>query len=216
MNPGQNGTVDQFGSSTITAFPYSWTNFATGVASVIAQAFGRNDATTLAVQAIALAAQDPGLINIRAFSGGEQAFNAAISLLLADIVGRINNVTYLSPGSFRSQLASGSGITTFISGTSLIDVAINGNAPYGAHWGRTKCGNLGCETKENLTLLKSLEGNPCSNPTRAKPQRGRKRWGRVWAGAGTIQRQRQATRSCREGVLPPDPTAQVTSTITYQ
>ncbi len=165
MNPGGDGAFDQFGARMMTGFGYSGTNWLTGSVSVIAQAAGANAATQVAYQAIMAAAQDPGPINIFAFSGGAQAFAAALLLLPQDVAERLNNVTYLSPGSFGGQLPSGSGTTTVISGGSPIDVFVGGNLPYGANWVDSHCGHrASCIIEKNLQLLQSLSGTPCSNP----------------------------------------------------
>jgi hypothetical protein len=156
----------------ITAYPYSGTNVATGAGSVAGQSGGPNPATQLAYQAIMAAAQDSGPINIFAFSGGAQAFAAALLLLPSDVASRINNITYLPPGSFGGQLpsassstTSGNGTTTVIWGGGIIDTIVVGNLPYGARSVRTRCGHdANCEIKENLKRLQSLSGSTCSNP----------------------------------------------------
>ena len=144
MNPGQNTGFDAFGKGMITAYPYSDTGFWSGTGSVYGQTGGANAATQLAVIAIEAAAQDPGPINVFTFSGGAQAFAAALLILPADVASRINNITYVSPGSVggglpsaSSPVTSGTGNTTVVVGTSgpfnsLFNGFLGGNLPYGA------------------------------------------------------------------------------------
>jgi RHS repeat-associated protein len=93
----------------ITAYPYAGGTVAGGVANIIAQGMGIPTGATLAVlNAIALAAQNPGPINIYAFSGGAAAFTSAWDYLKPDIQQRIQSVTYIDPGSAQ-PLQAGSG-----------------------------------------------------------------------------------------------------------
>jgi RHS repeat-associated protein len=123
-------------------FPYggSWT--AGGLASVVSQGlFGPNSSTNAAIAAITLAANSPGPINIFTFSGGAQAYNTALGSLPSSIRGRINNVTYISPGSI-SNLAPGNGSTTVISNTfGAIDNAILWGSVGNAEMLETPCGH---------------------------------------------------------------------------
>jgi RHS repeat-associated protein len=179
MNPGQNGAFDALGANMITAFPYSGTTPISGVLRVAGQIGGGNSATQLAYQAImGAAAQSTGPINVFTFSGGAQAFAAALLLLPSDVAGRINNITYISPGSGGgnlpgtvSGLAANGGTTTVLTGTkgiwnTLFNNTIGGNLPYGAAWRRTElCGHdANCMVNQYKKELQSIQGSPCSNP----------------------------------------------------
>jgi len=83
----------------ISAFPYAGGSVTGGVADVIQQGvISPNYATTVALNAIALAAQNPGQLDIVAFSGGAQAFTTAFGLLKPEIQNRIASITYIDPG----------------------------------------------------------------------------------------------------------------------
>jgi len=57
------------------------------------------EAVQNALNSILLAAQNPGPINIIAYSGGASAFTSAWNYLSPDIQQRIQSITYIDPGS---------------------------------------------------------------------------------------------------------------------
>jgi RHS repeat-associated protein len=103
---GQQNFADQVGA--ISAFPYAGGSLPTDIANVIVQgASFPTGATFTTLQSIALAAQNPGPIDIFAFSGGAQAFAEAWKLLNEDTRSRIRNITYIDPGSITNLLGVG-------------------------------------------------------------------------------------------------------------
>ena len=85
----------------ITAFPYAGDLSGVDIANVVVQGAGVvTGATLTALEAIALAAQNPGPIDIIAFSGGAAAFADAYKYLTQDVKNRIGNITFIDPGSF--------------------------------------------------------------------------------------------------------------------
>jgi RHS repeat-associated protein len=83
----------------ISAFPYAGGGKFSGVVNVLAQGAGMPTGATLtALEALALAAQNPGPIDIIAFSGGAQAFTTAWNYLRPDVQDRIQSITYVDPG----------------------------------------------------------------------------------------------------------------------
>jgi hypothetical protein len=86
---------------------------------------------------------------------------------MPDIASRINNVTYISPGSIGPTLASGSGITTVIYGTGGDYLLAPLNVlPENAqiHFDTCKHGDVDCAFRENQEILARRSGNPCSKP----------------------------------------------------
>ncbi len=79
-------------------YPYAGLNGLDSVIEVGTAALGRNQAIQTVYDGIMAAAADPGPINIVAYSGGAGAFAGAVNLLPADVLARIANVIYLSPG----------------------------------------------------------------------------------------------------------------------
>jgi RHS repeat-associated protein len=162
------------------AFPYSNGNgtgllgqiygLLAGVGSVAAQALaGANASTLVALDSILQAAQDPGNINIFTFSGGAQAFASAYQYLPASIQGRINNVTYVSPGTSGTTLPSGaSGTPTVVLGTGLADnlATFGTTVPLGTQFIDTPCGHdANCEFNYAYSALLQRSGNSCSDQT---------------------------------------------------
>jgi RHS repeat-associated protein len=169
MDTGAQG-LTQFANSigANLAFPYAGGSIPGGVRDVAMQGTGLlpNSATSSVVTAITQAAKDPGPINIFTFSGGAQAFNTALGSLPSDVVARIRNVTYVSPGAL-SDLSPGQGNTTIISNPSgLIDPAIfYGSIGY-ASLETTDCSHsTNCTFPQQMPLLKARAGTPCSQPT---------------------------------------------------
>jgi RHS repeat-associated protein len=150
----------------ILVFDYAGGTVLSGVKDVAAQGLGNADAATIAVlNAIAVAAQTPGPIDIFAFSGGAQAFSTAMSYLNSATAARIRNVTYLSPGSAElvGPLASGTGQTTVYAGNSLIDLIIGNATPSGASFIPTGCAHdSNCLIEKVFFDLIPLGGGPCS------------------------------------------------------
>ncbi len=94
-------SIDDFAGQigAITVFPFAGGSIPGGAASVLFGTLTSDAAAEAVAQAILAAAADQsGDINIFAFSGGANAFAAALQLLPADVISRINNVTYASPG----------------------------------------------------------------------------------------------------------------------
>lgn len=179
QTPGTaNTTIEQtFASSIggIAVFPYANGNFPSGLANIISQATqGQNANTTTVINAIETAAEDPGPINVFTFSGGAQAFATALNALPGNVAGRIQNVTYISPGSI-TGLPSGTGMTTQVSGTGLLDETITGfsdlfnfdSFPYSVN---TNCGHdANCELLVEWPFLTTLSGNPCTQKKGSGP-----------------------------------------------
>lgn len=100
-NPGNKGFTKAQGSSGIVGYPYAGQGLFSAIGSINSQSFSSvNDSTFTAINAINAAAQTPGPINVYAFSGGAEAFTAAINsgLISNDVINRIQSVTYLSAG----------------------------------------------------------------------------------------------------------------------
>ena len=98
----------------ISAFPYNSGSKAIDITNILAQGVGvPTGAVATALQAIALAAQNSGPIDIIAFSGGAAAFTSAWNYLSPDVQSRIQSITYVAPGSSPAQsLTSGTPGTT--------------------------------------------------------------------------------------------------------
>lgn len=153
-------------------FPYAGGGVAGGLADVAHQAVGIGGEEAMAVMnAIYDAAKDPGPINVYLFSGGGQAFSTAFKFLPDEVKGRINNVTYISPGGI-SLPEYGSGTKTMIYNQSpfSLDSAINPSggpqlSPAGVTFVNTSCGHsANCSFAQQRALLTSLKGRKCSNP----------------------------------------------------
>ncbi len=94
----------------ISAFPYAGGSIPGGGANVLAQGLGLPTGATLtAIQAISLAAESQGPIDIVAFSGGAQAFTSAWGYLNAATRSRIGSITYVDPGSVGTLQAGNPG-----------------------------------------------------------------------------------------------------------
>jgi RHS repeat-associated protein len=126
-------------------------------------AFGGNANTNVAIAALSLAAQTPGNINVVAFSGGAQTFATALSYL-PGLSSRINNVTYVMPGSFGSTLPTGNGTTTVVDGRlASLNGLIVGNVPFGANFISVNCGhNANCAFAQAGNQIRQLAGGNCS------------------------------------------------------
>jgi hypothetical protein len=121
--------------------------------------------------AIMLAAQDPGPINVFAFSGGATAFAVALQYVPSSVASRISNVVYVSPAGMGGMLPSGSDATAVVMGNSLIDLAVVSNIPADASIISTKCGHdANCEFREQQNLLAKYAGTPCSSQALITPQ----------------------------------------------
>jgi RHS repeat-associated protein len=94
--PAFNGLAGNLGASM--AFPYN-EGMGSSVASVIAQGSGPNASTEVALASILnTLANNPGSIDIVAYSGGAAAFTDAYGQLTAAQQDRIGSVLYISPG----------------------------------------------------------------------------------------------------------------------
>jgi RHS repeat-associated protein len=177
QTPNTPGTAAQqkFADSVgaISAFPYAGGSRNEGLGDVEGQSyFGPNEATDVAIQALKAAAQNPGPINVVTFSGGAQALNTALNTV-PSLAGRINNITYISPGIGDTPdaegiaLAHGNGRTLVLSGTSLTDAIVDNSAP-DASIPRRSSGckhDADCAFTNNAALLKGRSGSPCSPST---------------------------------------------------
>jgi RHS repeat-associated protein len=153
-----------------TAFPYSESGVIAGALHVVGQAFGPNEATQTAAAALSAAANDSsGPIDVFTFSGGAEAFNAAVKLLPSSITSRIRNVVYLSPGHIGDLYVSSNGNTsTIMNPAGAIDPIISWNSfegiPPGLRY--TDCAHkANCEFPEQRDFLKTQAGSRCVNKT---------------------------------------------------
>jgi RHS repeat-associated protein len=162
---GQSAFASSVGA--VSGYPYSGGSKLGGIADVMSQGiFGGNQNTNVSIAAIMSAAQTPGPINIFAISGGAQSFATALQYLPADVVGRINNVTYIMPGSIGSTLPQGAGTTTLVDSPGLLNALIVGNVPFGANQISVNCGlndhNPNCAFQQAQGQIRSLAGGPCN------------------------------------------------------
>jgi RHS repeat-associated protein len=177
MNPGSSAAFSgaAAGLGAIQVYPYAnsadgtWRGVLAGVSSVVSQGLvGPNAATDAAAAAILQAARDRGPINIVAFSGGAQTVAGALRSLPASIGERIDNVTYVSPGSVSGDaLPRGNRRTTAVVGTRGWEPLIGFFPidPLGTGYVYTGCGHdADCQFSTALLLLYSLSGSPCSVP----------------------------------------------------
>jgi RHS repeat-associated protein len=108
---GEQAFADQVGE--VSSFGYEGGSLPAGLANVfLAQGVGvPTGAVASALNAILLAAQNPGPIDIVTFSGGAQAFTSAFSYLNAATQNRIQSITYVDPAGTGS-LSSGTSSTS--------------------------------------------------------------------------------------------------------
>jgi RHS repeat-associated protein len=152
-NPGDPSPQEEFANEVggISAFPYAGGSFTGGVANVIKQGLlAPTGATLTALQAISLAATNPGPISIYAYSGGAGAFAAAWSYLTPAVQDRIQDITYIDPGSAQSLPGgNGANVTVYDDANSLLNLALQflgGSVPLNSHFVDTgNCGhNANC------------------------------------------------------------------------
>jgi len=182
MKPWDSTYLDNFAEpgNKIEAFPYSDNSagplgFIAGLGTVLSQAFDSafdslSTSTQIATAALIAAAQDPGDINVTTYSGGAQSFSQAYSFLqkyLPSIASRVNNVTYISPGSIGGTLASGNGTTTAVFGAGLAETAITAFSVLdpGVDIKHDTCkhGDVDCAFQQNMVLLTKMSGGTCTN-----------------------------------------------------
>ena len=108
---GEQAFAQQVGA--VSSYGYAGGTVASGLANVyLAQGVGfPTGAVASALNAILLAAQNPGPIDIVTFSGGAQAFTSAWSYLNAATQSRIQSITYVDPAATGS-LAAGNSSTS--------------------------------------------------------------------------------------------------------
>lgn len=169
-NPGDPSPQEEFANEVgaISAFPYAGGSFTGGVANVIKQGLvAPTGATLTALQAISLAATNPGPISIYAYSGGAGAFAAAWSYLTPAVQDRIQNITYIDPGSAQSlPVGNGANVTVYDDANSLLNLALQflgGSVPLGSQFVDTgNCGhNANCVfTKYAATLSQTASYCP--------------------------------------------------------
>ena len=151
------------------AYPYAGTDYGTGVGSVMIGAItsGTWQALTVAEAINAAASDSSGPINLFIFSGGAQAFADALSdgYLSSDTLGRIQSITYASPGIVGTPATVNGIIPTVILGSGAVDAAATAGTVLPADWNiiRTSCGHdAGCEYAAANAAAHS--GNPCNSP----------------------------------------------------
>ena len=153
----------------ITAFPYAGGGIPSDVADIIVQGAAiPTGATLTALEAIALAAQSPGPINIFAYSGGAATLQSAWRLLTSAIQARITSITYIDPGSFGTTLPVAANTTVFGDTSTLTNsFLINWSNRW---WPGEKinvvktgaCGHsLDCVLENFFDQLVDLAGDPC-------------------------------------------------------
>jgi hypothetical protein len=158
----------------VSAFPYSGESAASGMAEVASQGiFGGNQNTDVVITGIMAAAQFPGPIDVVAISGGAQSFATALQYLPPAVSSRINNVTYVMPGSLGATLPRGAGTTTLVDAPGLVNALIVGNVPYGTNQITVHCGindhSANCAFQQAQPQLRKLVGKPCpKTPTFTK------------------------------------------------
>jgi RHS repeat-associated protein len=123
----QQDVAEEIGA--ISAFGYAGGTLPPDLANVMAQGVGiPTGATLTALEAIALAAQNPGPIDIIAFSGGAASFTTAWGYLNADVKSRIESITYVAPGSSPTQSLQtgnpGTYIQVFDGSADFVDIAL--------------------------------------------------------------------------------------------
>jgi RHS repeat-associated protein len=174
QGPGSPGAAGQtaFANSVngILAFPFSGEDTPVigamqGGLEVAQQGvFGGNSNTNVGIAALSAAAQNSGNINIVAISGGAQTFATALSYL-PGLRDRINNVTYIMPGSFGATLPTGfKGSTTLVDGRlASLNGMIVGNVPFGANLISVNCGHdPNCAFAQAGNQIRQLAGGNCS------------------------------------------------------
>jgi hypothetical protein len=154
--------------SAVAGFPYSGQNAPASIKSVVSQAaFGLNDSTFVALLTLHDALdQTTGSIDIIAYSGGAQAFAAALGKLSATDQARIGHILYISPGMV-GTLPAPSGINNIavVQGwnASADPVAMLGTViPMGVEPIKTACdhSDLGC-LLANAPLAQITDNGPC-------------------------------------------------------
>ena len=94
----------------ISAFPYAGGSESGGIGNILAQGAGvPTGAVLTTLEAISLAAQNKGPIDIIAYSGGAQSFTEAWNYLNADVKSRIDSITYVDPATTGTLTAGNPG-----------------------------------------------------------------------------------------------------------
>jgi RHS repeat-associated protein len=159
---GESDFADSIGANE--AYPYAGSDKITGLAGVIASSLTQSyQAKAVADAIMGAAADSSGPINVFAFSGGAAAFASALDLLPKNVIARIQNVTYASPGIVGDLPAVNGNAPTVILGDGFRDdiaTALTG-LPLGTTIIETDCGhNAGCL----FMHAASQAGNACRNP----------------------------------------------------
>ena len=182
MAAAQDGDFEAYSTDMISVYAYSVgaspasgflgkvSGIAQGIFDVASQMFGPNSSTTAAVVGLLLASEDDGPINVTTFSGGAQAFTKAVAFLNdnggADIVARINNITYVSPGGSGSLYDNGHG--QILTGNGLVDSLASLATFSGlsdAAQQAPECGHdFGCIMRHFSQLVSTRQGSACSSP----------------------------------------------------
>jgi RHS repeat-associated protein len=164
-NSPSNNDITGFATSigAIVAFPYANTNLLTGLLGVLGASISQNIANNVAAAAIMAAAADsPDPINIFTFSGGAAAFAGALPLLPDNVVSRINNVTYASPGIVGTLPIVNGKAPTVVLGNGVPDTLATTAAifPPGTTIIHSQCEghNASCE----LELVRNRTGTRCN------------------------------------------------------
>jgi RHS repeat-associated protein len=135
-----------------------------GVVEVGSAAATTTAGVAAVASAILAAAQDPGPIDIFAFSGGAQDVTTALANLPASIVSRIRNIVYIDPG-FLGSLATSAGATTVVQGSGFINWAVSAFGTTGTlNVINTNCNhNVACEIQAIQSAINKLTAatSPC-------------------------------------------------------
>jgi hypothetical protein len=174
-----------FNANGRTVFPYSsgsetWVGVPMGILQVAVQAFGAYSSTFAAIQGLLASAAQGGPIDVITFSGGAGAFTAAVNWLNnndgSNIVSRINNITYVSPGANGTLYTNGNAI--ILAGNSLVDylaqsftdpggsslaaLASGGGIPVSR---ANQCGHdFGCIVGAFASVVSGRQSSPCPDP----------------------------------------------------
>lgn len=144
---------EQISLGGIAAFPYNGLiGFGPNLQAVVSQAvLGPNLSTAVAFQALTDALNNnPGSIDVIAYSGGAQAFATALTELSAQQQARIGNILYISPGMLGTlPTPTGTANVTVVEGwnADIDPVAMIGTSiPQGVSVIKTQCDhtNLAC------------------------------------------------------------------------
>ena len=178
MAPGDND-FDQLSDKlqSVTAYPYSNDSGDGGaLGDDLPSTIGAGVFTALGVQtgaagvgkdALQMAAQTEGSINIVTDSAGAQIFKTALASN-PNLKSRIGNIVYIAPSAVGLLPISENGTTTIVLGKGFKDVVagIAVQFPIGADTRHTNCDHtdFGCLEAAANKQISTMEGAPCNNP----------------------------------------------------